>query len=568
MLLSLDIKNVALITHLRLDFDKGLNILSGETGAGKSIILDSLIFALGGKSDKGLIRRGENLMSVEAVFDIAKDKFMLSYLNGLGIEDDILIFCRTLNAEGKNNINVNGRTMTLSMLKDITPRLIDIYSQSEHVSLLKPSTHIDLLDGFAEAENAKVKESILSLYTEYKKVVAGIKKTGDNTEQDRLTELYKYQIEEIEQADLTEAEEEELIKKRNKQYNMEKITQNANEALSLFTGEAGLNSAVSSMKNILSHSSKYDEDLSVLSDRFDSVSIELDDIYCSLNDYIYNLDYDEREAERVEKRLEQIKNLKRKYGKTIEDVLNYLENIKTETAEIESNRENTKKQQELKSDLEKQLYSKSKILSDIRKQTAKKFENQVLSNLADLSMNGCSFKVSFEEFPKIEDTQKLISENGIDKVEFFISTNKGEPLKPLAKIISGGEMSRFMLAIKNIISDTDGIDTLIFDEIDSGISGVTATAVAKKFASIALKHQIIAITHLPQIASMADSSFLIQKKEEGNAVKSFITKLTDEGMTEEVSRLIGAAELGSHGKLHAKEMILWSQNYKKELKAI
>lgn len=565
MLLSLDINNVALISRLKLEFEKGLNILSGETGAGKTIILESLMFALGSKSDKGLIRSGQNFMSVEAVFDIAGDGYMLSYLKDMGIEDDVMIICRTLSADGKNTIKLNGRTITLSMLREISSRLVDIYSQSEHISLLKPSTHIRLLDGYGLA-GENIKEEIENCYNEYKKVLEQLNNSDASPENERLAELYAFAIEEIEKAAVSEREETELSQKREKFLNIEKISNALGEALSMFKGEYGLNGIATKIKSSLYQCQKYDEQIQDIASRFESAYLEMDDIYSSLTDYIYSLEYDEAEARQIEQRLDEIKAVKRKYGGTISKVEEYLNEIKLKLNQIESGRENARILNEKKNRLLDRLYELSVNISEKRKNAANNFEQTLMNILNDLSMTGCMFKVMFEELPKREDIENHITKNGLDKVEFYISTNKGEPLRPLAKIISGGEMSRFMLAIKSIICNIDDIDTLIFDEIDSGISGVTATAVAKKFASISAKRQIIAITHLPQIAAMADVNFLIEKKEEGGSVNTKITRLSEQGAQTEVARLIGAADIGDYGKMHAKEMIEWSQNIKKQLR--
>ncbi|MDD4002753.1 MAG: DNA repair protein RecN, partial [Clostridia bacterium] len=521
--------------------------------------------ALGSKGDRGFIRSGEDFMSVEAVFDISGDNFMQSYFKENGIDGELLIICRTLNKDGKNTINLNGRTLTLSMLREITSRLVDIYSQSEHISLLKPSTHIGLLDGFG-LKDCKEKEQLESCYVQYKKIEAELNSSGANDEKQRLAELYAFQIEEIEKTAASEEEEQELIKIKNRLSNIEKISLTAGEASQLFDGEYGLLSIAAKIKSSFAQCSRYDEGILPLTERFESLYLDIDDINNELSDYIFSLEYDGAEAERVDKRLDEIKSLKRKYGGTLEKVQEYLQKIKTEYNEIESSREKADILNKQKTEILRQLYNLSVKVSEIRKRAAKDFEESILSILSDLSMGGCTFKVMFDKLPDFDDTNRHITSGGMDKLEFYISTNKGEPLKPLAKIISGGEMSRFMLAIKSIISDIDDIDTLIFDEIDSGISGFTATAVAKKFAELAKKRQIIAITHLPQIAAMADSSFLIEKREEGGKAFTYINKLDKQGAGKEVSRLIGAADIGEFGKMHAKEMILWSESYKKSLK--
>jgi DNA repair protein RecN (Recombination protein N) len=564
MLLSLNIKNAALISQLNVDFGKGLNTLSGETGAGKTIIIDSLMFALGSKADKGMIRNGENVMSAEAVFDIAGNTAALKFLNNIGINEETVIIYRTLNSEGKGVISVNGKTVTLSMLKELTSNLIDIYSQSEHISLLKPSTHTGFLDGYGGESINTLKKELERLYQEYKDICSQLNEFGGAAEErQRLIDLYEYQINEIEEAKISENEENELAAELTKLSNVEKISEEIAEAVKLFSEERGINSSISAVKNSLYRCLKYDESLMPLCERIESARLEFDDIYSSLSDYINNLEYDYKKAETTEKRLEKIKDLKRKYGA---DLNGYLLRAKSDYARLCEGKEKAEKLAAEKKNYLYHLYETSLKLSQERKKAAIRFEQDVIANLNDINMGGSSFKVIFNEFPLKEETEKYITSGGMDIVEFYISTNKGEPLKPLAKIISGGEMSRFMLAIKSILSDTDNVGTLIFDEIDTGISGNTATAVAKKFARIALKHQIIAITHLPQIAAMADDRFLIEKKVKENSSYTYITKLKGEDAVSEVSRLIGAAEAGGYGKLHAEEMINWSDNYKKALK--
>ena len=316
MLLSLDIKNVALITHLKIEFGRGLNILSGETGAGKSIILDSLSFALGSKGDKSLIRTGESLMSVEAVFDVSGDSGTLRYLEEQGFEDDLVIIYRTLNADGRGIINLNGRTITLSTLKEIAQRIIDIYSQAEHISLPKASTHLRLLDGYGGINHLSQMAELEKAYDEYRETIRRLRENTPSQDRDMVCELYRFQIEEIEGAALSPEEEEELLQIQGKLNNIEKLSEELKEALRCFKGDGGISTLLSIVKNTVYKCSRYDSALSQIAERAEAAAIELNDIEATLNDYIYNLEYDPVEADRVEKRLDLIKNLKRKYGRT------------------------------------------------------------------------------------------------------------------------------------------------------------------------------------------------------------------------------------------------------------
>lgn len=566
MLQFLRIKNIALIKELNLEFDAGLNILSGETGAGKSIIIDSLNFLLGAKNDKSLIRHGESKMEAEGVFYCGEDTRFLDALQEIGIEpEDNLIIYRSFNIDSKSDIRINGRAVSLSSLKTITTLLADIYGQSEHISLLNKDTHLHIIDSFGKAIISDYKINVANYFNEYKDILKNIKSLGGSAEdRARQIDLYTYQINEIESANL-KADEEEVLKATLLRFsNIERISEDLSFCnLALNGDEGNAIGLISSVCSALSRASKYDNSISNLSERLNSVRIELEDVSQSVYESLNSLDYDEVAAQKVESRLELIKGLKRKYGSSVEAILDYCSKSKSELDKLLNSEKLLEEAEYKKQICIKKLYDNSAKLSEIRRDISAKLEEKVKSSLNDLSMKGTEFKVFFNEIPKIEESEKYFTSLGFDFPEFLISPNIGEPLKPLGKIISGGEMSRLMLAIKSINADSDSIGTLVFDEIDTGISGLTATAVAKKLADISRVHQVIAITHLPQIASMGDKNYSIKKSSQNNSTITEIFELDEKGKTDEIARLVGSSDISEHATLHAEKLVSWSDEYKK-----
>ena len=558
MLQSLSIRNVALIEECTLTLERGLNILSGETGAGKSIIIDALSFVLGSRADKSLIRYGASSATVEAVF--AVDRELDPLMEELGLESDDTIVIRRTMTESKNDIKVNGATFSLNMLRRLTAALVDIHGQHEHQSLLRTENHLDLLDRYGNLSAALAE--VAGLYEEYRTVSGALKQFGDEAERARRLDVLAFQIDDITKVDPQPDEEEELLKTREKLRNAQKIVGGAAESLSLLDGDEGVG-ALQSLSIALArlHSvSQYDQPLEDWAERLDSVRIEVDDIASGLRDYVEGFDFDGRYADKIERRVDEIKRLKRKYGATVEEVLATLEACQTEYDALQNAEADIEKLTRQKEDIARRLYNAAVRLSRARHEAAKRFEGEITAQLADLAMKGTRFAVDFKPLPDIDEMDGKIGRNGMDEVEFLISPNVGEPLKPLAKIASGGEMSRFMLALKNIIARLDHIETLVFDEIDTGISGVVAHTVAKKLYNISRAKQVIAVTHLPQLASFADHHYLISKSTVGDKTRTDLLLLTGDGRVEEVARLAGSQT--REGIAHAESLIRQADAYK------
>lgn len=560
MISSLHIQNIALIRDLTLDLHPGLTILSGETGAGKSIIIDSINFVLGDRADRSLIRYGETTARVELVFDdLDNYDEIKTALEEVGVEceDETVIVSRFMTAE-KSECRINGRIVTLSVLRRIVASLVDIHSQNEHQSLMKSANHIGLLDAFNDQIQFE-KEKYRKHLAEYKVLLAKREGFLSQDERERRIDNLRYQIDEIERINWIDPEEEERVKNvRTKYYNAQKIIDGLSTAAeSIGDDNMGALYAIKNALNDLRGAQKYDESLDELYERLESLSIEAQDIYDTLREKLDESgEYVDIEA--IESRLNEIRSVKKKYGATTEEVEKYLENAKKECDELENAEVEIAKVEKKIAEIEGVLLDLTKKLHGLRVKTAEKFDRSICENLRELGMKNSVFESKID----YDDTLDGLNANGADTVEFLLSPNLGEPLKPLAKIASGGEASRFMLALKNIISEVDKIGTLIFDEIDTGISGVIAKVVAKKLYDIAKLRQVIAITHLPQLASMADYNYLIEKKVVDDKTLTFVKSLTGDEVYEEIMRLTGAVENSAVGLTGAKELKDWANAYK------
>ncbi len=566
MLQKLCIKNVALIESVEINFTQGLNVLSGETGAGKSVIIESLNFVLGAKADKTIIRSGSDECFVRAEFDVQENNSVIALYNEFDFEvEDVLIITRKFTIDGKNSIKINGNTATVGMLKKFTSILVDVHGQSEHFNLLKNSNQLDLLDKLGGEPVQALKTTIKSEYEQYKQTIKELNDLGGD-ESARLVRLdiLNYQINEIEKADLKENEEEELLSSKQKIQFQEKITNALNAVKSSIDDEGGVSDILSNASRMLSGVSNLDDEYLKLYDRLESVFSELDDISNSATNFLDSLDVLELNPYEVEARLDLIKGLKAKYGNSILEINDFCLRAIEERNKLENCNEIVDRLSEIKLSKENALYALYKKLSVLRKATADEFKNNVIGELVELGMPKATFDVSFSELPEIEECS-FSSFNGIDKIEFLFSANLGEPLKPLSLVISGGEMSRFMLAIKTQTSKHNDISTFIFDEIDAGISGNVAKIVAQKFAKIACDTQIIAISHLPQISAMADNNLFIQKFETGEKTITTVKTLNATEKIEEVVRLIGGGSDSESAINHATELIQKAKQFKNSL---
>lgn len=563
MLRRLTIQNVALIEKAELEFDGGLNVLSGETGAGKSVILDSIDFVLGAKADKSMIRYGKTECIVRAEFEnIGKEAE--EALNSLDIAtDDVLIVSRKLTSDGKSSLKVNGCSVTATMLRSVSSRLVDVHGQSEHFYLLKESNQLKLLDSIAGDSVSKCKAELSALLEERKKTAAEMSLIGgDEGERNRRADILQFQIEEINRARLKEGEEEELTAFRTRCQNAERIADGISSARGNLLSDGGGIDAVNGARRALNAISRYDEKYGALAERLEGVAAELSDVAAMVEEYGEELDFNASELEQAENRLDEIKSLKKKYGSTLQEIQAFLQKAQDEYAFLTEGEERLQRLTEQNRVLSEKIYAVCVKLSDARKKAAKEFTKRVTDELKTLNISSARFETQFDDFTQ-EDTA-AIGTNGADKMRFLFSANAGEPVKELGKIISGGEMSRFMLAIKTQLSSLGDIGTYLFDEIDAGIGGKTARVMAEKFAKIAKTIQIIAVTHSAQIAAFADSQFLIEKTEANGSTKTEIKKIENDELTREIARLAGGEE-SEYSLKHAEEMLQGARIYKKSL---
>ena len=538
MLEHLHIRNVALIKESEISFGDGLNILTGETGAGKSMIIDSLQFALGGRAGKDFLRHGEKQAAVEALFSV-QSQALTEKLAENGIvpeEDGTLLITRTLSEAGKSVCRINGSTVTVGMLKEIAEDMIDIYGQHEHQSLLNPVKHIRLLDRFCGAGFGEAMEE----YKNSRQRLKDLEKQltiliGDESQREQRMDMLLFQKEEIEAAELQEGEEDALLEQKKRLSSMERLIRLTGESVTLlYDGDNRAPSACDQLGDALAklrEAAEYDAALSPLADALADSYAAVEDCARELKREAEKQEADPEELERIEERLQLFYKLKRKYGGSIEAVLEFYEKAVQELEFLSNSSEKAAELSAKKAEEEKRLSALAETLTARRRATAEQVEEQIETALHDMEMKHAPFHIQIEE-------KADWGADGKDKVEFLISANAGEPLKPLAKIASGGEMSRVMLALKTVLVDADEIGTFIFDEIDTGVSGRTARRVGEKMRFLGGKRQLLCITHLPQIAAMADNHFLIEKESDAGETVTRVTALDEEGAVREVARLM------------------------------
>lgn len=519
MISTLHIKNIGIIDEIMIDVSKGFNILTGETGAGKTLIIGALGIVAGGRFSKEMIRKGENHSFVEVSIYLP---------NHPKAVDGNIIISREIFENGRNTCKINGRLVTVNELKEFMNNIINIHGQNDNQNLLNKENHIKYLDKFLGKEFLSKKNEYTELYNKYVDINRKLKENyGDEKEKQRKLDLLNYQVNEIKNASLKINEDEELEEQRNLIINAEKISKSLNEA-DMQINENALNSisiAIKKLEKIEDINIKYQKTLSSLKSNY----YDLQEIAIDLNHYNSDTSFEEKERDEIENRIDEINDLKRKYGNTIEEILNYKNEVEEEIDKIENLEEKNK---ELKTELTKvtvELEKRAIELHETRQKYGIELETKINSELADLEMPNAKFKVN------IENTN--FNKDGTDEIEFLITTNKGEDFKPLIKTASGGEMSRIMLAIKTVLSDVDEVPILIFDEIDTGISGKAGNAVGEKLKTISKNHQVIIVTHLASIAAKGDSNYYIYKEVEVDNTKTRIKNLNEQEVIEEIARI-------------------------------
>ena len=550
MLINLHVKNLALIKEADVDFSKGLIVLTGETGAGKSLLLGSVNIALGNKVSKDIIRTGAQFALVELTFQV--DEVCASKLKQMDIfmeEGNIITVSRKI-SESRSVSKINGETVNVNVLKKVMGMLVDIHGQHEHQSLLYVSNHLNILDKYAKKEMADILKGLSAEYGNYTELKSRLSSYNiDEAQRMREIEFSMYEVNEIENANLIPGEDEELEEQYKKLSNSENIVETLSSVYGLI-GYDSMQSAgelISKATQEISSISNFDEKINGFKETLFDIDSVCRDLSAEISDYTGELEYDPREVSRIGERLDTINHLKLKYGKTIDDILQYQDKKQSYLDELNNYSEKIDQIKGLITESREKLQVLSERASKMRKTAAKELENSITDALKDLNFLSVDFKINITKKDKITD-------KGFDNVEFMISTNPGEPVRPLAKVASGGELSRIMLAIKSLLAGEDEIETLIFDEIDTGISGKTASMVAEKLAKISANHQAICISHLSQIAAMADSHYLIKKDMEDNSTATNIVKLTREESIKEIVRINGDGTMTDAAIAHAIEM--------------
>ncbi len=533
MLSQLFIKNIAVIESASIDFENGFNVFTGETGAGKSILIDSINAVLGGRTSRDLVRTGEEKALVSAVFtNVSKEAESLLQELGYEIEDELMI-SREISAEGKSICKVNMRPATAGVLKQLSSVLIDVHGQHDSAVLQNPELHIGYIDSFGNTGNelAEYQDSykkLRSVEREIKKII------NDDSDKTARIDMLKFQIGEIESAAIEEGEEEELFALSKRIKSAENIMELISETVSALDGNGenegaleGLSTAIENCARLTEYFPQYDG----LSEKFKEMYYEFEEFANDVKDNADELDFDPALQNRTERRLDQIFRLKRKYGGSVEEMFKYYNKAVSELENIEFSEERLEKLQKEQKQLFAETSKLAEVLTEKRHRAAEAFEKAVSEELSYLNMPNVRFSVHFDEIE--------FSDSGKDNLEFYIATNAGEPLKPLTKIASGGELSRIMLSIKNVLADKDNVDTLIFDEVDTGISGSAAQKVGQKLKQVSSGRQIICVTHLAQVAAYADNHMLISKNTEGGKTFTSVKSLGKEGRVTELARIMG-----------------------------
>ena len=562
MLVVLNIKNFALIQELSVEFGAGFNILSGETGAGKSILIDTIDYVLGGKFSKDLIRYGEDKTYVEAIFDIENDE-IYTLLNDLNIEaDELLVVSRETTISGKSIIKVNGKTIVLSQLKKIREKLLDIHGQHQNQSLLSKGTHILYLDEYNSENISPLLEQFEIFRSRHSEIEDKINELKGNEDREKLLDYIKFQIDDIEKAKLKPGEEEDLREQYNVLANAEKISSSLINSYNYLNNNPQGNSVLELLSKVISELSHSEVHLEKIKDK--RVQVEeayylLEESTRDIRDIANEVYYDENELAAINERIYEISLYKKKYGNSIDEILQFLEKLKNQYDEFINSEEIILKLKKELSVIEKEMKDIGLKLHEFRCMSAKDLEVRIKEELSYVGLEKAIINIDVN-------LSEEANSRGYDDVQFLISANPGEPLKPLEKVLSGGELSRIMLALKCVFVDKDKIPTLIFDEIDTGISGAIGKRVGEKMYQVSAKHQVLCITHLPQIAALSDNHYFVSKKVENGKTFTQIRMLNEEDKVCEIAKMIGGDNLSDVAIDNSREMVKLADIKKKEIK--
>ncbi len=576
MLLQLSIQHLALIDEMTIDFAPGMNVLTGETGAGKSIVVDAVNLVLGERADKELISSGEMKARVEAVFDITDNeqaKALLSEME-LGTDEDVASISRELTSSGKNICRINGTVVPLTKLRQISAQLLDIHGQHEHQLLLDSRSHAGYLDGYAADEIRPLLEKTQQLYSVWRGAKTQLERMRKNiAEREQRIDMLRFQHDELRNARLVLDEEIELERQKIFYRNAGKIISAFDEAVSLLRGGAAVDSGAVDM---LRESVEALSPVASLDERYEAVYARLDGLYYELEDAARDLsglheemEFDDEEADRVEARLDLLRRLSRKYGSSTKEMIRYRDAIAAQLDEMEDSDEAMERLEKELRQSARALKAVSEELTHARMEAAKRFEKSIETQLRDLGMKNVRLAMDFAPLGEGERITDRFSAQGVDRIEMMFCANLGQPMRPLAKVASGGELSRIMLALKNLLAQKPGIPrSMVFDEIDTGISGRTAQVVSEKMSQIGDHHQVICVTHLPQIAAMADEQFLVRKHDVNGVTRTAVIRLNQEQRAQELARMVGGADCESETSIrHAYTMLEDARARKQAIRA-
>ncbi|GGB34617.1 DNA repair protein RecN [Lentibacillus populi] len=573
MLTELSIQDFAIIDKISITFNEGLTVLTGETGAGKSIIIDAVQLLAGGRGSVEFVRHDAKKAEIEGLFSIDDNYHPIYNVGkqyGIEIQDEMVVLHRTITANGKSICRVNGKLVTLAILKEFGRRLIDVHSQHETQSLMDPENHIDLLDLYDREATLRAKEEYLHLFEKLDTLKKRYQHLSENEiEMAHRLDLLEFQMNELEQADLSPHEDEVLEEERDKLANFERIYQGVQDAYNALYGEQKGVEWLNKASQALQENRAYDSFIAEKAEELSNHYYIIEELTFELRNYAETLQYDPRRLNEIEARLNEINRLKKKYGTTVNEIIEYMAKIEEELEQITNKDSHLANLSEQINETEHDAYLEAKQLHDIRQKAANMLTKDIHHELKGLYLEKATFAADIESKTETaqstEGTGVKLHKNGYDYVRFLISTNPGEPLKDLNKVASGGELSRIMLALKKIFAKHQGVTSVIFDEVDTGVSGRVAQAIAEKIFHISNESQVLCITHLPQVAAMADTHKLIEKKAKNNHTSTIVSELTIEQKIDELGRMITGTKLTDTAKEHAKELLDLAASYKSKM---